>query len=133
VGRDRSDIRRALSFCWFYIVVTKDFISVNVRDTGRRFVGILADVWFLIANNMPGVNLILRSTRFGLIELNQLNCRNEAGFFSFSVSLTLVCKSAIAYDIVAFLWRDSKFSFLSSSISLLRLLIRSTKSNWCSL
>jgi hypothetical protein len=27
VGRDRSDIRRALSFCWFYIAVTRDLID----------------------------------------------------------------------------------------------------------
>ena len=66
MGHDRSDMRRALSFCWFYIAVTKDFISVNVRDTGGRFVGTLANVWFLISNNMPGVNLIFGSTSLDL-------------------------------------------------------------------
>ena len=59
---------------------------------------------------MPGVNLIFGSTRFGLIELNQLNYRDKVVFFVLcSVSLTLVCTFAIAHDIVAFLWRNSKF------------------------
>ena len=62
MARGRSDMRRAMSFCWFYcwfyIAVTKDFISVKVCDTGGRFVDILANVRFLISKNMPGVNLI---------------------------------------------------------------------------
>jgi hypothetical protein len=58
---------------------------------------------------MPGVNLIFGSIRFGLIELNQLNYRDKVVFFVLCVVNFSMYTFAIAHDIVAFLWRNSKF------------------------